>query len=75
VYNASKVFFILILRVIGEPLRDMENCVNECQRRADLTIERLIKTVLKCQVDFDCYYNELHEVVKVLYPCLMKCMQ
>jgi len=65
----------MLQRVIGEPLRDIENCINQCQKDADLTLERLILTIIKCQVNYDCYYNELHSVIKILYPCILKCVQ
>lgn len=59
---------------IGEPLEIVQQCISKCIDSADLTLIRLITTVFKCTTNQECYMTELQTVLRILVPCVQKCV-
>lgn len=61
-------------KYIAEPLEQVQNCVSVCIDKADLTVTRLIAAIFKCRTDVECYVTEIQVVLRVLIPCIQKCV-
>lgn len=51
------------------------NCTNECVDKIDLSLERLLKVVMKCQMDLECYMMEVQEELMNVQACSDECYQ
>jgi len=60
--------------IIRNEVRRREACVQKCVDDADLTPERVIRTIMKCRIDFQCYLTEIRTVMETLGPCITRCM-
>lgn len=61
-------------RILSEEARRRQECVEACVEEADLTPERLIRTVMKCGLDFNCYMQEIEETMQSLAICIQGCI-
>jgi hypothetical protein len=60
--------------IIRNEVRRREACVGKCVEDADLTPERVIRTIMKCRTDFQCYLEEIRKTMESLGPCITRCM-
>jgi hypothetical protein len=62
-------------KIISEEVRRREECLNKCIEDADLTPERIVRTVAKCKFEWRCYLNEVEELMQSLGQCIAGCIQ
>jgi hypothetical protein len=60
--------------IIRNEVRRREACVSKCVEDADLSTERVIRTIMKCRLEFQCYLDEIRGVMDTLGPCIARCM-
>jgi hypothetical protein len=60
--------------IISNEVRRRESCVAKCVEDADLTPERVIRTIMKCRIEFNCYLEEIRKTMESLGPCIQRCM-
>jgi len=61
-------------RILSEEVRRREQCLQKCIEDADLTPERLIRTIAKCRLEFRCYLQEIQETMMGLATCMQSCI-
>jgi hypothetical protein len=61
-------------RVIAEPLRLVQECVEKCYERANITWSRLITAIFKCRLDQECYMAEITSILRIVVPCTQACV-
>ena len=54
--------------ILRNEVRRRESCVAKCVEDADLTPERVIRTIMKCRLEIDCYLNEIRTTMETLGP-------
>jgi len=60
--------------ILSNEVRRREACVQKCVEDADLTQERLVRTIMKCRINLDCYLEEIRGIMDNLGPCIANCM-
>jgi len=60
--------------ILRNEVRRREACVQKCVNDADLSTERVIRTIMKCRVELNCYLREIDTIMTSLGPCITRCM-
>lgn len=60
-------------RIIIPEARRRQECGQRCMDKVDLSPERLIRVVMKCQLEFQCYLNEIATELQNVARCAHEC--
>lgn len=48
-------------------------CTQTCMDKVDLSLDRILKTVIKCKMDLDCYWQEIQDELMNVQSCSDEC--
>lgn len=60
-------------RILIPEARRRQECNQRCLDKVDLSPERLIRVVMKCQLEFNCYFREVAEEMQNVARCAHEC--